>query len=445
MIEVGEAAHLGVAVSPEEALSVGRDVYFGHGKIEILPKVLVRGLRDMSVSYTPGVGHVVRHLLANPDEIHQQTAKDNLIALVTDGTAVLGFGNVGPHAGMPVMEGKATMFKMLAGIDCMPLCLTARGPSHLIDIISALEPSFGGFNIEDIAAPGCFELMRGLEANLSVPSLHDDQFGTATVISAAFLNALSVLGKRPDNVSVVVNGVGAAGSATISMLQALGVGEIIAVDRVGILRAGDELEHPHWREIAARTNPRRLSGGLAEAMRGSDVFIGVSVAGQVKADMVRSMNRDAIVFGLANPEPEILPSEALAAGAAIVASGRFDFPNQCNNVLAFPGLMRGALDSRARRVSIDMCLAAARAIAATVPEKDLSRERILPSPLDIDVHANVAEAVAMQAAAEGLARVSVVAGATASNARHLRQLVAMRQRELASIVAAGVPEFGLSA
>jgi len=439
MSKVEEAAHLGVAVTPEEALSVGRDVYFGHGKIEILPKVLVRGLRDMSVSYTPGVGHVVRHLMANPEALHEQTAKDNLIALVTDGTAVLGFGNVGPHAGMPVMEGKATMFKMLAGIDCMPLCLTARGPDHLIDIIGALEPSFGGFNIEDIAAPGCFELMHGLETNLSVPSLHDDQFGTATVISAALLNALVVLGRRPGDVSVVVNGIGAAGTATILMLEALGVGEIIAVDRVGILRDGDALEHPHWREIAARTNPRRLSGGLAEAMRGSDVFIGVSVAGQVKPDMVRSMNRDPVVFGLANPEPEILPSEALAAGAAIVASGRFDYPNQCNNVLAFPGLMRGALDSRARRVSVGMCLAAARAIAETVPERDLSRERILPSPLDINVHANVAEAVAMQAATEGLARVKVVAGATASKARHLRQLVAMRQRELALIVAAGLP------
>lgn len=435
MNDVAEAAHLGVAVTPEEALSVGRDVYYGHGKIEILPKVLVRGLRDMSVSYTPGVGHVVRHLMANPQALHEQTAKDNLIALVTDGTAVMGFGNVGPHAGMPVMEGKATMFKMLAGIDCMPLCLAARGPAHLVDIIGALEPSFGGFNLEDVAAPGCFELMRDLESNLGVPSLHDDQFGTATVIAAALLNALAVLDRRPENVRVVVNGIGAAGTATILMLEALGIGEIVAVDRAGILRDGDLLEHAHWREIASRTNPRRLSGDLAKAMHGADVFIGLSVAGQVKPEMVRSMNRDSIVFGLANPEPEILPSEALAAGAAIAASGRFDYTNQCNNVLAFPGLMRGALDSRALRVSVGMCLAAARAIAANVPENQLSRERILPSPLDIDLHANVAEAVAMRAASEGLARVPVIAGATASKARHLRQLVALRQRELASIAA----------
>jgi len=434
MTETSEAAHLGVAVTPAEALAVAQHVYYGYGKIEILPKVLVRGLRDMSVSYTPGVGHVVRHLMANPGALNEQTAKDNMIALVTDGSAVLGFGNVGPYAGMPVMEGKATMFKMLAGIDCMPLCLAARGPGHLIDIIGALEPSFGGFNIEDVAAPGCFELMRGLEENLTVPSLHDDQFGTATVITAGLLNALAVLGRRPETVRVVVNGIGAAGTATILMLEALGIGDIVAVDRAGILRKGDKLDHAHWREIAARTNREGRSGGLADAMVGADVFIGVSVAGQVSPDMVRSMNRQPIVFGLANPEPEILPGDALAAGAAIVASGRFDYPNHCNNVLAFPGLMRGALDCKARRVSIGMCLAAARAISATVPEKELSRERILPSPLDMDVHANVAEAVAMQAVAEGLARVPVVTGATAAKARHLRQLVALRQRELASIV-----------
>jgi malate dehydrogenase (oxaloacetate-decarboxylating) len=241
---------------------------------------------------------------------------------------------------------------------------------------------------------------------------------------------------------VVVNGIGAAGTATILMLEALGVGDIVAVDRAGILRKGDKLDHAHWREIAARTNREGRSGGLADAMVGSDVFIGVSVAGQVSPDMVRSMNRLPIVFGLANPEPEILPGDALAAGAAIVASGRFDYPNHCNNVLAFPGLMRGALDCKARRVSIGMCLAASRAISATVPEKELSHQRILPSPLDMDVHANVAEAVAMQAVAEGLARVPIAAGATAAKARHLRQLVALRQRELASIVESVRPKNG---
>jgi malate dehydrogenase (oxaloacetate-decarboxylating) len=425
--------HLGVPVTPEEALAVGRDVYFGHGKIEILPKVVVRGLRDMAVSYTPGVGHVVRHLLAHPEALSEQVAKDNLIALVTDGTAVLGYGNTGPHAGMPVMEGKATMFKMLAGIDCMPLCLSARGPAHLIEICAALEPTFGGFNIEDVAAPGCFELMRGLQEKLSVPSLHDDQFGTATVVLAGVLNALRVLGRRAEDIRAVVNGVGAAGTATIEMLEALGVGDIIAVDRQGILDGRADPAHPHWAPIAARTNREGRRGGLADALRGADLFVGLSAARLVTPAMVRSMNKDPIVFGLANPEPEILPSEAQAAGAAITASGRFDFANNCNNVLAFPGLMRGALDSKARRVSLGMCLAASQAIAATVPESALSPAMILPSPLDEDLHANVAEAVAMSASMERLSRTPVAPGSVAARTRLLRDLVAERQGHLARL------------
>lgn len=218
------AGYLNVPVTASEALAVGRDVYYGHGKIEILPKITVGGLRDMAVSYTPGVGHVVKHLLACPEALHEQAAKDNMIALISDGTAVLGYGNVGPHAGIPVMEGKAAMFKMLAGIDCMPLCVSARGPQHLIDIIGALEPTFGGFNIEDVAAPHCFTLMHGLSRTVGVPSLHDDQFGTATVVTAALINAFAVLGRKPESMRVVVSGIGAAGSATITMLEALGVG-----------------------------------------------------------------------------------------------------------------------------------------------------------------------------------------------------------------------------
>jgi malate dehydrogenase (oxaloacetate-decarboxylating) len=404
------------AVTAADALSVGRDVYFGHGKIEILPKVTVTNLWDMAVSYTPGVGHVVRRLLEHPEELSEQVAKDNMIALVTDGTAVLGYGNVGPYAGMPVMEGKATMFKMLAGIDCMPLCLNTSGPRQLIDVLRALEPSFGGFNIEDVAAPGCFELMQGLESELSVPSLHDDQFGTATVVTAGIINALQVVGRRPGDVRAVVNGVGAAGSATVRMLAALGVGEILAVDRAGILSRGCRTPHAHWNEIADMTNPRQRSGGLAEAMVGADLFVGVSVAGLVSPDMVRSMNRDPIVFGLANPDPEIMPGEARKAGAAIVASGRFDYPNSCNNVLAFPGLMRGAIDSKARRVSLGMCLAASRAIAGTIRDGTVSPDRILPSPLDVNLHANVAEAVAQAAIEEGLARIRLTLGEVACRA-----------------------------
>lgn len=423
-----------VPVTLEEALSVGRDPYHGHGKIEILPKVPVHGLRDLAIAHTPGVGQVVRHILAQPEALHEQVAKDNMIALVTDGTAVLGFGNAGPHAGMPVMEGKAVMFKLLAGIDCMPLCLSSRGPSHVVDIIQALEPSFGGFNLEDVAAPGCFEVMRALDGKLGVPALHDDQYGTATVVAAGILNSLKLLDRAPQNVRAVVNGVGAAGTATIHMLREIGIGEIIAVDRCGILRRGDDFAHDHWREVAERTNKGRMSGGLAEAMRGADIFIGLSGPRLVTAGMVQSMNARPVVFGLANPEPEILPHEARAAGAAVAASGRFDFPNQCNNVLAFPGLMRGALDTRSRSISIAMCLAAAEAIADCVTPQLLSATNILPSALDDDVHARVAEAVAQTAIAQGLARVHPAPGAVEQKTRHLRRLVESRQRELARFV-----------
>jgi malate dehydrogenase (oxaloacetate-decarboxylating) len=421
-------------VTAEEALALGREVYHGHGKIEILPKVVVKELRDIAVAFTPGVGHVVRRLAERPEELHEQTAKDNLIALVTDGTAVLGLGNVGPRAGMPVMEGKAVMFKLLAGVDCMPLCLDARGPDHLVDIITALEPSFGGFNLEDVAAPACFEVMRALDGNLPVPILHDDQFGTATVITAALLNALEVTGRAPADLRAVVNGVGAAGSAAIAMMEALGVGDIVAVDRQGVLHRDAKHPFAHWQEIAGRTNQGGVTGGLAEAMRGADVFIGLSVGGLVDRDMVRSMAKDPIVFALANPHPEILPNEATAAGAALVASGRFDFPNHCNNVLAFPALIRGALDAKARRISRSMCLAAAWAIADLVPAAELSPHNILPSPLQEDLYPSVAESVAQAAVAEGLARVAPVPGAVAANTRRLRGLVALRQEELGRLL-----------
>lgn len=411
----------------ERALAFGRDVYSGHGKIEILPKVGAESLADMAVAYTPGVGHVVRRLLAHPEELSQQTTKDNMVALVTDGTAVLGFGNVGPHAGMPVMEGKAVMFKALAGIDCMPLCLDVRSPEQFCDVVAALEPSFGGINMEDVAAPHCFAILRELDARLSIPVIHDDQYGTATVALGGLIKSLELTGRRASDIRVVVNGVGAAGSATIAMLEALGVGDIVAVDRAGILREGDSLAHQHWREIAARTNRSKLSGGLADALRGADIFIGLSIGGIVDEGMIRSMARDPIVFALANPEPEIAPDRARAAGAAIAASGRFDFPNHCNNVLAFPGLMRGALDSKARSVSIGMCLAASR-VLATLGGND--PEHILPSPLDPLTHASVAEAAAMAAAAEGLAQCKVAPGAVYQHTLVLTKQVADRQASL---------------
>jgi len=424
----------GFKVTPEAALAFGRDVYVGHGKIEVLPKVLVHGLDDVAVAYTPGVGHVVRRLMDFPEELSQQSAKDNLVALVTDGTAVLGFGNTGPHAAIPVMEGKAVMFKMLAGVDCMPLCVATRGPEHLIDVIAALEPSFGAFHLEDVASPGCFEVMAALEERLSVPILHDDQFGTATVIAAGFLNALRVTGRRPEDARVVVNGVGAAGRAAITMLQAIGIGDIVAVDIGGILHRDDDQPHAHWRDVARQTNRDGLRGGLPEAMTGADGFVGVSKSGLVSHAMVASMAPDAIVFALANPEPEIMPAGALAAGAAVVASGRFDYPNHCNNLLAFPALMRGALDTKARRITPTMCAAAARAIAGLVPEGDLGPTSILPSPLDDALYPVVAEAVAQAAVAEGLARVVPAPGAVAAHTAHRRRLVARRQAELRALL-----------
>ena len=392
----------------EKAIAYSRDVYCGHGKIEILPKVGASSLEDMAVAYTPGVAHVVQHVLASPDKLDEVTARGNMIALVTDGTAVLGLGDVGPKAAIPVMEGKAVMFKCLAGIDCMPLCLDAKGIDRFCDTICALEPSFSGINIEDVASPHCFEIVSQLEERLSIPVLHDDQFGTATVVTAAVINSLKLTGKKTKDVTVVVNGVGAAGTASIRMLEALGVGNIIAVDKKGILDPGDRGLPRHFREIASRTNAGSVSGKLCDAMRGADCFVGLSTGGIVDENMVRSMSKDPVVLALANPEPEIRPDKAMAAGAAVTASGRFDYPNHCNNVLAFPGLMRGALVSKARRIDIRMCLAAAHKIAQL--GEPVRADHILPSPLDLNVHAAVADAVAAEAVAVGLARADVTPG-----------------------------------
>lgn len=408
-------------------MAFGRDVYYGHGKIEILPKVIVRGVEDIAIAFTPGVGHAVRAISENPELLHEQTAKDNLIALVTDGTAVLGLGNVGPRAGMPVMEGKSVMFKLLAGIDCMPLCLDVGSGDELVSIIKALEPTFGAFNLEDVAAPRCFEVMEQLSGALPVPIMHDDQYGTATAITAALINALKVLDRKPADQRAVICGCGAAGTACVDMLLLLGVEDIVVVDQMGILSRDQELTHAHWRRVAGQTNKSCLKGGLAEAMVGADLFIGLSVGGIVTPDMVRSMNGDPIVFSLANPEPEIMPDAASAAGAVLVASGRFDFPNHCNNVLAFPSLLRGALDTNAKSVSPNMCLAAAHAIANDVPEDELSISNISPSPMSDTLYPDVAEATARAAIEEGLARKAPQVGAVAANTRRLRGLVHERQ------------------
>lgn len=413
----------------ERARAYCRDVYSGHGKLEMLPKITVSSLSDLAVAYTPGVGSVVSDIVAAPDSVHELTGLDNTIALVTNGTAVLGFGDVGPRAAIPVMEGKACMFKLLAGIDCIPLCVDARTPAEMIVLMRALSPGFSGFNLEDVAAPACFEVMAAAERDLGIPTLHDDQFGTATVILAGVLNACRVLGRDPGTLRVVVNGIGAAGTAAVQLLNALSVGDVIAVDRDGILNRRCSYAHAHWNEIAAATNADGLSGDLRTALRGADCFIGVSAPDLVDAEMIRSMASAPIVFALSNPRPEILPDAARAAGAIIAASGRFDYPNHCNNVLAFPALMRGAIDTAARRISIGMCLAAARSIADQVGS-DLGPEHLLPSPLSQTLYPEVAEAVARQAIDEGLARRTPMPGWVRDNTARLRALVAARQTAL---------------
>ena len=421
------------SVDPKAALAANRHPYYGHGKLEILPKFNVSSLDDVATLYTPGVGYSVQEIVDRPDALHELSTKDNMIAVVTDGTAVLGLGRAGPQAAVPVMEGKAAMFKLLAGIDAIPLCLAVEKSLDIVDILAALEPGFGGYNIEDVAAPACFEVMRALEARVPIPVIHDDQYGTATVIAAALINAWKIAGREPRNQRVVINGAGAAGSAAFDLLKGMGVGDIIVNDRHGILCAGQVQEPPHHAAIAAASNAERRKGGIVEAVRGADVFIGVSVAGQLTGEMVRTMRARPIILALANPVPEIMPEEAMAAGAAIVATGRFDYPNQCNNVLAFPALMRAALDTRATRLDREIYLASARAIAAEVTAADLRPSSLLPSPLSPSLYPNVAEATARAIVDHGLARRVPVPGAVAENTRRLRQLVAERQDALARL------------
>lgn len=420
------------SINPDAALAANRSPYFGHGKIEILPKILVGDLDDVATLYTPGVAFAVREIIDRPEALHELSAKDNTVAVVTDGTAVLGWGNTGPRAALPVMEGKAAMFKLLAGIDAVPLCLDVANGDELTRVIKALEPGFGGFNLEDVSAPTCFSVMRRLEDELSVPCIHDDQYGTATVAIAALINAWKVLGRKPETQRVVINGAGAAGSAVFDLLLGLGVRDIIVNERTGILCAGGDYP-PHHHAIATVSNHERIQGGLVEAVRNANAFIGVSVADQLSSAMVRSMAPDPVILALANPTPEIMPEDAIAGGAAIVGTGRFDYPNQCNNVLAFPALMRGALETRAKRLTREVFLAAAQAIAADVPSAELSVTKILPTPLSDTLYPDVAEATAQAIIAAGLARREPKPGEVRALTHHLRGLVAQRQSVLASL------------
>lgn len=360
------------------------------GKIEITSTVPLENEQDLSTYYTPGVAAPCLAIKEDPALASKYTARDRLVAIVTDGSAILGLGNIGALAGMPVMEGKAVLFKHFAGVDAFPICLATQDPEEIIATVKNIAPGFGGINLEDIAAPACFEVERRLKAELNIPVFHDDQHGTAVVTCAALTNALKLTGRIISSVKVVINGAGAAGCAIAHMLYKLGCRNILLCDSKGILSADRSLS-PAKEEMLTVTNPENLSGSLADAMTGADVFIGVSAPGCVTSDMVHSMAADPIIFAMANPEPEIYPDTAKEAGAAIVGTGRSDYPNQINNVLVFPGLFRGALDAHAEKITDEMLMAAVHALAGLIPEAELTPENIIPSVF----HPRAAEAIAV--------------------------------------------------
>jgi len=373
------------------------------GKIEINSRVPLHDKADLAVAYTPGVAEPCLVIKDDVDASYTYTRRGNLVAVITDGTAVLGLGDIGPEAGMPVMEGKCVLFKALGGVDAIPLCIRSKNVDEIVQTVSMIAGSFGGINLEDIAAPRCFEIERQLKAKLDIPVFHDDQHGTAVVALAGILNALKVVGKDLSEVKVVFSGSGAAGIATARLLVAAGMKHFIMTDSKGTAYRGRDRMSADLTELAEISNQEMLKGTLADALQGADVFIGVSAPRLVTQDMVKSMNKDAILLPMANPTPEIMPDEALAAGAAVVGSGRSDFPNQINNVLAFPGIFRGTLDVRARTINEEMKVAAAHAIASLVGDK-LSPTYIIPDALDPRVAPEVAKAVAEAARKSGVAR-----------------------------------------
>ncbi len=388
------------------------------GKIELHNKSPLKTRDDLSMAYTPGVARVCTAIHDDPDKAFQYTIKRNSVAVVSDGTAVLGLGDIGPRAAMPVMEGKAMLFKEFAGVDAFPICLDTRDPDQIVAVVRAIAPGFGGINLEDISAPRCFEIEDRLRAELDIPVFHDDQHGTAVVVLAALLNALKLTGRRMEELRIVIVGLGAAGIAVARILMAAGAQHIIACDSrgaVSIDRADyvDGSMHPVKRALAASTNLERRAGGVAEVLEGADLFIGVSGARIVDASALAAMNPDPIVFAMANPDPEISPEEALAH-ARIVATGRSDYPNQINNVLCFPGMFRGALDVRAAQITEPMKTAAARAIAAIVSDDDLREEYIIPSVFNREVVGAVAAAVASEARASGTAEAGAEMGFAAT-------------------------------
>jgi len=378
--------------------------YEWNGKIEVIARCPVETREDMALAYTPGVAEACLVIKDDVNKSFELTRRNNLVAVVTDGTAVLGLGDIGPEAGMPVMEGKCALFKKFADVDAFPLCIKSKDVDEIVRTIYLLSGSFGGINLEDIAAPRCFEIEKKLKEICDIPIFHDDQHGTAVVVLAGVLNALKVVKKDIKNVKIVVNGLGAAGTAISKMLIAAGATNMVLVDRRGIIDEKDELLGEERQTLAKITNPEKLTGGLDVAIKNADVFVGVSAPNILSQDMVKAMNTDAVVFAMANPTPEIMPDKAKEAGARVVGTGRSDFPNQINNVLVFPGIFRGSLDCGATAITEEMKLAAAYALANHIPENELNEENIIPSALDRSVAFEIAEAVKKSAIENGIIR-----------------------------------------
>ena len=379
--------------------------YEWKGKIEVVTRAPLETREDLSLAYTPGVATPCLEIQKDVNKSFELTRRGNLVAVITDGTAVLGLGDIGPEAGMPVMEGKCALFKAFGNVDAVPLCVRSKDVDEIVKTVSLISGSFGGINLEDIGAPRCFEIERRLKEICDIPVFHDDQHGTATVVLSGIINALRLTGKKIGDVTCVINGAGAAGVAICKLLLLSGMKDIVMCDRKGAIVKGRPDLNPSKAEIAELTNKSGITGSLADAVKGKDIFIGVSAAGALTQDMVRTMAKDPIILAMANPTPEIMPDEAKAAGAAIVGTGRSDFPNQINNVLCFPGIFRGALDVRASDINTEMQIAAAYAIADSVKPEALNAENIIPSALDRSVSARVAKAVAEAARKTGVARI----------------------------------------
>lgn len=387
----------------EEALKLHEE---NKGKIEVISKTEVKDMHDLAVVYTPGVAEPCRKIHQDVNQVYRYTTKGNMVAIVTDGTAVLGLGDIGPEAALPVMEGKAVLFKHFAGVDAFPICLATKDPDKIVEAVTLIAPGFGGINLEDISAPRCFEIEERLKKILDIPVFHDDQHGTAIVVLSGLINALKVVGKEIDKIKVVVNGAGASAIAVLKFIMSAGVKNAILCDSKGTIYEGrKENMNPVKEEMAKITNKDKIKGTLADAIKGADVFLGLSVAGALKPEMVKTMASDSIIFAMANPTPEIMPDIAKAAGARIVATGRSDFPNQVNNCLGFPAIFKGALKVRASQINEKMKLAAAYALASLISEDELNGENVIADVFDPRVVERESEAVAKAAIESGVARI----------------------------------------